>query len=135
TSFCFSSISSMANPAGHPDFSQPTLETLCPSYKMYPTVAEGFVATLGSYANVSETGGIAGPVKTLCSLPRYRGLGFNKTAPHRWIPQLAVKMADGHIGGAAAAIYVQDDETYKGSVWATFGVEDPGFVAAHAAAV
>jgi hypothetical protein len=134
-SFAISDIRSMPNPAGDPDFTQPTLETLCPFYKTYSTTAQEYVPTQGSYVSMSDSGAIAGPIRTICSLPRYRGMGFNRTAPHRWIPQLAVKMADGHVGGAAAALYVQDDQTYKGSVWATFGVEDPDFIVAHRDAV
>jgi len=127
--YWISAVSSMPNPAGNPDFAQPTLETLSPSYKTYPTDAASLVRTFGSYDETGETA-LTGNVHVVCSLPRYRGLGFNKTAPHRWIPALAVKMPDGHIGGAAAALYVQDDEEYK-SVWATLGIEDPEFLAAH----
>jgi hypothetical protein len=130
-------VHSMPNPAGNPDFAQPTLETLSPSYKTYSTNAASLVRTFGSYEETGETAlplrqaqGRAGNARVVCSLPRYRGLGFNKTAPHRWIPQLAVKMVDGHIGGAAAALYVQDDDEYK-SVWATLGIEDPEFLATH----
>ena len=121
-------VRTMPNPAGNPNFAQPTLETLSPVYKTYRTYGT-YVRTHGSYADTEPA--IMGPVHTVCSLPRYRGLSFNKTAPHRWIPQLAVKMADGHIGGAAASLYVQDDETYKGSVWASFGIDDPKFLAAN----
>ncbi|MCX6377665.1 MAG: hypothetical protein NTU88_16810, partial [Armatimonadetes bacterium] len=128
--FWITDIRSMPNPAGTPDFAQPTLETLSPSYKTYTTYGT-YVRTHGSYSEIEATPLFAGPIHTVCSLPRYRGLGFNKTAPHRWIPQLAVKMADGHIGGAAAALYVQDDTQYKGTVWATFGIEDPKFLASH----
>jgi len=128
--FWITDIRSMPNPAGSPDFAQPTLETLSPSYKTYMTYGT-YVRTHGSYSEIEGTPALAGPIRTVCSLPRYRGLGFNKTAPHRWIPQLAVKMADGHIGGAAAALYVQDDDEHKGTVWATFGIEDPKFLASH----
>ena len=121
-------IHSMPNPAGNPDFAQPTLETLSPWYKTYSTEGS-LVRTFGSYDETGETA-LTGNAHIVCSLPRYRGLGFNKTAPHRWIPQLAVKMVDGHIGGAAAALYVQDDDEYR-SVWATLGIEDPEFLATH----
>jgi len=132
--FRITDIRSMPNPAGAPDFSQPTLETLSPVYKTYSADAAVLVPTFGSYKDCGDPA-ITGPVHTVCSLPRYRGLGFNKTAPHRWIPALAVKEADGQIGGAAAALYVQDDDTYKGTVWATFGIEDPDFLAGHRAEV
>ena len=133
--YWISQINSMPNPAGNPDFAQPTLETLSPSYKTYSTEGS-LVRTFGSYEETGETA-LTGNAHVVCSLPRYRGLGFNRTAPHRWIPALAVKMVptdrdetSGHIGGAAAALYVQDDEEYK-SVWATLGIEDPEFLAAH----
>ena len=129
--FWISDVRSMPNPAGSTDFTQPTLETLSPAYKTYATTAAAYVPTLGSYDGLSAEPVLKGKINTVCSLPRYRGLGFNKTAPHRWIPALAVKMDDGHIGGAAAALYVQDDETYKGSVWATFGIEDADVLTSH----
>ena len=130
-SFRITDIRSMPNPAGDPDFTQPTLETLSPAYKTHATTADAYVQTSGSYEDIASEPAITGKAHTICSLPRYRGLGFNKTAPHRWIPTLAVKMGDSHVGGAAAALYVQDDETYKGSVWATFGLEDAAFLASH----
>jgi len=129
--FWISDVGSMTNPAGDADFGQPTLETISPSYKTYATVAEAYVPTHGAYAGLADSKVFDGPIKTVCSIPRFRGLGFNKTAPHRWIPWLAAKRSDGHIGGAAAAMWVQDDETYKGSIWATFGIEDDAFVATH----
>ncbi|MDH7481283.1 MAG: hypothetical protein QHH26_04795 [Armatimonadota bacterium] len=126
-----SDVHTMPNPAGNPDFTQPLLETLSPSYKTYRTTGEALIRTFGSYYDLPSEPALKGPVSVVCSLPRYRGLGFNKTAPHRWIPQLAVRMADGHIGGAAAALYVQDDEQYCGSIWATLGIDDPDFLASH----
>ena len=132
--FWITDIRSMPNPTGNPDFAQPTLETLSPSYKTYTTHGT-YVRTHGSYSEIEPVPALAGVAQTVCSLPRYRGLGFNKTAPHRWIPQLVVKMDDGHIGGAAAALYVQDDGKLNGSVWATLGIEDAQFLAAHRDAV
>ncbi len=126
-----SNVYSMPNPAGNPDFTQPLLETLSPSYKTYRTNGVALVRTFGSYHSLTSKPAFKGNISVVCSLPRYRGLGFNKAAPHRWIPQLAVKMADGHIGGAAAALYVQDDDQYQGSVWATIGINDPAFLASH----
>ena len=139
--FWITDIHSMVNPAGNPDFAQPTIETLSPSYKTYPTEASALVRTFGSYEETGETAltlrqaqGGTGDVHVVCSLPRYRGLSFNKTVPHRWIPAMAVKMEDGHIGGAAAALYVQDNDEYR-SVWATLGIEDAEFLASHRAEV
>ncbi len=128
--FWITDIRSMPNPAGAPDFSQPTIETLSPAYKTYTVTAESYVPTSGSYKTTGDQV-ITGPVNTVCSLPRYRGLGFDKTTPRRWIPALAVREVDGHIGGAAASLYVLDDKDYKGCVWATFGIEDPDFLAGH----
>ena len=128
--FWITDVRLMPNPAGNPSFAQPLIETMSPWYKTYTTAAASYAPTFGSY---EETGApiLTGPINTVCSLPRYRGLSFNRTAPHRWIPALAVKMADGHIGGAAASLYVQDDDEFKGCVWASFGVEDAKFLAAH----
>lgn len=132
--FWISDVRLMSNPAGNPKFGQPLIETLSPWYKTYTTTAASYVPTFGSY---EETGQpvMTGPMQTVCSLPRYRGLGFNKTAPHRWIPALAVKMADGHIGGAAASLYVQDDDEYKGCVWASYGLDDAKVLSAKRDAV
>ncbi len=131
--FWITDICSMPNPAGNPSFSQPTLETLSPAYKTYRTNGT-YVRTYGSYDVLGDSV-LEGANGTVCSIPRYRGLSFNKTAPHRWIPALAVKMADGHIGGAAASLYVQDDEEYKGCVWASFGLDDAKALAANRDAV
>lgn len=128
--FSISDIRTMVNPAGNPDFAQPTLETLSPAYKTYRTNAASLVRTSGSYEDLGVEA-FGGPTRVVCSIPRYRGMGFNKTAPHRWIPRLAVRMEDGHIGGAAAAMYVQDDEEYRGTVWATLGIDDPEFLSNH----
>lgn len=128
--FWITDVRSMPNPAGNPDFSQPTIETLSPSYKTCSTDAVSLRRTFGSYETTGEEA-IAGPVRVVCSLPRYRGLGFDRETPRRWIPVLAAGMADGHIGGAAAALYVLDDKERAGAVWAAFGIEDGAFLASH----
>jgi hypothetical protein len=129
--FWITDVRSMPNPAGDPRFDQPLIETMSPWYKTYSTTAAAYIPTHGSYEGLGAESALEGSIKTVCSLPRSRGLGFNKTAPRRWIPVLAAKLPDGHIGGAAAALYVQDDEDYHGSVWATLGIEDPDFVRTH----
>jgi len=126
-----SDVRSARNPAGNPDFSQPLLETLSPTYKTYETSAAALVRTFGSYFDLPAQPAFEGPLQVVCSLPRYRGMGFNKTAPHRWIPYLAVRMSDGHIGGAGSAFYVQDDDQYKGTVWGMLGIKDASFLASN----
>ncbi|MBP6964491.1 MAG: hypothetical protein KBC96_08800 [Armatimonadetes bacterium] len=128
--FWITDIRSMANPAGNPDFTQPTIETLSPAYKTYSTDAAALVPTFGSY-EVTGAPALTGPMHVVCSLPRYRGLGFDRETPRRWIPVLAATKADGHIGGAASALYVLDDKEHKGAVWATFGIEDADYLATH----
>ncbi len=103
----------------------PKLDTLSPGYKLFPC---SDVASLGAARGqvVAPDGAFPLPASLRSPQPRPQGHGFDKGRAWRWIPLLEARTASGEWRGTPATLLVHADGPYKGGVWASIGVEDPG---------
>ncbi|MBI3118738.1 MAG: hypothetical protein HYZ00_08640, partial [Candidatus Hydrogenedentes bacterium] len=103
------------------DFAPPALETLCPDYKFFP---------IGDAASLADHTGMFLPLpqaRMRSPQPRPGAGGFDKGRAWRWEPLLQAKSAEGAWRGHPATLLVHADGDFKGGVWVSIGVEDPGW--------
>lgn len=150
--YWFTELGTAANPCGEeapPEESKvPVLESLSPSYQCFPITSRVVVrpdhqkVPLEMWeTNRSSTSlyppSVAqdvwlhrgAPQLALFGLnPRPRGVGFNQQRPFRWEPLLAAYDAGtDDYRGALAALLVNTEGPYRGSVWSAFTPEDESF--------
>jgi hypothetical protein len=119
----------------------PVLESISPSYQCYPITTQVIVrpdhqkAPLESWDTPPPGGGwkdVKGckldALSCLGLQPRSRGVGFNQRRPYQWEPLLGAY--DSHTEdyrGAVAALVVNVEPPFRGSVWAAFTPTDAAF--------
>ncbi len=96
------------------------LDTLSPGYKFFPCTKTDKLAVRGDQTIVTKTE--LPYAETLSSSPRPCGGGFDKGRGWRWIPLLEAT-GGGEWRGNPATLLVNTDGSYKGGIWAAFGVK------------
>ncbi|HOZ48696.1 MAG TPA: hypothetical protein PLO37_00230 [Candidatus Hydrogenedentes bacterium] len=101
----------------------PKLDTLCPSYKYFPSTDVGI---LGAAPGESLVSGLAFPLtrNVQCPHPRPEAGGFDKGREWRWMPVLEARTKAGAWRGTPATMMWHVDGPWKGGVWAACGIED-----------
>lgn len=94
----------------------PAIEMLCPGYQFFPI---SDAATLEGKSIKTAASGAVYSVQ-----PRPSGGGFDKGRGFRWQPLLTARSKSGAWRGTPAAMRINTDGEYKGSVWAAFGLAD-----------
>ena len=109
----------------HGTIDLPDLDTLSPTYKLFPvTNAAGF-KTDAAFASgkALEPLPVASDVYSPHTRPQAHG--FDKGREWRWAPIINSYNADGKWCGAPAVLTVYSKGGFAGSAWASFGVNDP----------
>ena len=110
-----------------PNFTIPSVEALCPSYKLYPmdeTVllrAAAESPILPAATRVRWSGAAYSPVW------RERGRGFQRNRSWRWVPVLEALDGQGKFRGALVSLMI-GDSVAPNAVWANVSVADPSQV-------
>ena len=150
--YWFADMGTAPNPFGDEappeELDVPVLESLSPSYQCFPIASQVLVRAdhekvpLETWeANRPGTSPYTpsdaqeiwlhreAPQLALFGLnPRPRGVGFNQARAFRWEPLLAAyDAATDDYRGALAALLVNTEGPYRGSVWAAFTPEDAPF--------
>lgn len=101
----------------------PVADTLSPSYKYFSTED---AASLSIRTDQSIIASAVLPMSSRIksSYARPRGVGFNKAKGWRWIPLIEAKSDKDEWRGNPAVMIINADGDYKGSIWASFGIED-----------
>jgi hypothetical protein len=124
----------------HKKVELPSLDTLCPSFAVYPITTPVTIATLPGLALI-DAARIASPAEPLIAIqPRPGGAGYNKHRPWRYQPILIASgtgdpsvsssraqkitgklpVPPGDFRGAIAALSIQLESPYRGGIWAAF---------------
>ena len=103
-----------------PDFSISDVQSLCPSYMLYPVNEAASIAPAGN-ADASRT---AWTGECFSPVWRERGRGLNRGRSWRWVPVLEAFDASGRQLGAPLSCMVGDG-TCPNAVWANVAVADP----------
>ncbi len=141
--YWFAELGTAASPFGDaaaPEQTEvPALESLCPSYQCFPIRTP--VVVRADHQACAPEGPLASPDGQRGSLrqltpqaglvglhPRPRGVGFNQGRPFRWEPLLgAYDATNQDYRGALAALVVNLDAPFRGSVWAAFTPTNAAF--------
>ncbi len=106
------------------DVPPPALDTISPTYKVYDTKG---VTSLVSASDQTVLPELVFPVPTPVRAlhPRPEASGYDKARPWRWLPLIEARADDGDLRGYPAAMVINTDGDYAGSVWASFAIEGP----------
>lgn len=110
------------SPAG----SIPFFDTFCPIYKLFPCREVAYLKTRGDQAIVKNAD-FPVPAALRSPHPRPRGCGFDTGRAWRWIPILEARTLDGQWRGAPVTILAHAGGSFKGALWASFGIDDPSW--------
>jgi hypothetical protein len=112
----------------------PVLESVSPGYQCYAITTPVIVQPdhlkvhLETWEATREMGFRRDAPSCVGLQPRPRGVGFRQARPYRWEPLLgAYDPATWDYRGAMAALVVNTEQPFRGSVWAVFTPEDAAF--------
>jgi hypothetical protein len=114
-----------AMPSAEPQI--PALESISPSYQCFPITTPAVVradhqkVALEEWDRSSQKGDRRDALSYVGLQPRARGVGFDQERAFRWEPLLGAYDAATHdYRGAVAALVVNVEAPFRGSVWAAF---------------
>jgi hypothetical protein len=136
--YWFDDLGTAANPLGDegpPASPQiPVLESVSPTYQCFPITTPVVVradyqkVALEAWEGRSESGDRPDALSYVGLNPRARGVGFDQERPYRWEPLLgAYDAATRDYRGALAALVVNVEPPFRGSVWAVFTPAEAAF--------
>ena len=112
----------------------PVLESISPGYQCFPITtpvlvrADQLKVPLEDWDRPSAKGVRRDALSCVGLHPRARGVGFEQTRPYRWEPLLgAYDAATQDYRGAVAALVVNVEKPFRGSVWTVFTPADVAF--------
>ncbi|MDR3706810.1 MAG: beta-galactosidase [Capsulimonadaceae bacterium] len=107
----------------------PILDTLFPSYKVYPIHGSVSLRAVAGQTG-SDQPSLSAPAEIYASQPRPSGTGLFKERFSRWQPVVtAVDAKTGEWRGSPVVMVVHNatDPSFPNSVWETFSIQDPAF--------
>ncbi len=109
----------------HGSVSLPDLDTLSPTYKLFPVTNAAEFRTDAAFASGEGVRSIPLASDVYSPHTRPQAHGFDKGREWRWAPIINSYTADGKWCGAPAVMTVYSTGGFAGSAWASFGVNDP----------
>jgi hypothetical protein len=121
-----------ATPPAEPEV--PVLESVSPSYQCFPITtpiivkADHLKQLIEDWETTPAKSEKLAPPSYVGLQPRPRGIGFDQGRPYRWEPLLgAYDSTTEDYRGALAALIVNLEKPFRGSVWAAFTPADAAF--------
>ncbi len=103
------------------DSSQPDIETISPSNRLYQYDGIGSIRT-ASDLNCPKVS-ISGRFKVACTFARSRGLGISGNHSYRWIPVAHVYDEDENERGCCASVLVSQTDSFPQARWGFIGLD------------
>lgn len=101
----------------------PALDTLSPGYKLFESTEVAALEVRDDQAIIEQVP-LPPATDVLSPHPRPRGAGYDKGRSWRFIPLVTAKTANGEWRGDPVTVTAHTDGPMRGSVWASFGVQD-----------
>jgi len=105
------------------DFSVPSLEILCPSYKIYP-MNEIVELRAADAQQITKMRPVAWTKPAYAPVWRERGRGLHRKRAWRWLPILDAYDDSGRKRGSLVSLLI-GDAIYPDAMWANVAVSDP----------